>query len=330
MRKTPLLEQPLIYVTGKGGTGKTTISAAMATASAAAGRRTLVCDLAGGRQLVRAFGHDEARGREVFLNERLWSLSLDPDDALREWLQRQPGGAVVAAALGHSSAFSHFVAAAPGAKELITIGKVADLAGHDAARARYDAVFADAPSTGHALGMLAAPHEIAEAVPVGPVAEQAQRVARFLADPDLTAYVGVALPEEMPVRETVELEQRLRATLGRGLDLVVVNALYPDRFTDSDAERLRATAGRGCHEQLLHMVLAYHDRARTHAEHVRWLGQHTDAPVVTLPFIFSRELGPREYERLGIKLAAQLRPGPAHPAARQRARAPATPTPGVA
>jgi anion-transporting ArsA/GET3 family ATPase len=132
-------DRPFVFVTGKGGTGKSTVAAALATAAAAAGRDTLVCDVSGSRQLEAAHGRTSARGRgAVRLGEHMWSLPLDPDAALREWLRRQPGGAVVAAALGHSSAFAHFVAAAPGARELITIGKMADpaAAGSSGAAAR--------------------------------------------------------------------------------------------------------------------------------------------------------------------------------------------------
>ena len=218
-----LLDKDLVYVTGKGGAGKTTVAAALGRAAAASGRRTIVCDVA-------AAGDDS----EVRLAKHLWSVSVDPHAALIEWMRIQPGGALAAPVLGHSSAFTHFVDAAPGARELVTVGKVVDLT------AGYDLVVVDGPSTGHALGMLAAPQTVAQVAAVGPIGAQAQGVHDFLVDPDHTAYVGVTLPEEMSLHELLELEHGLEEALGRSLDLVVVNGVYPDRFTNAEAVRLQA------------------------------------------------------------------------------------------
>jgi hypothetical protein len=290
---TPLLERALVYVTGKGGAGKTTVAAALGLAAAARGRRTLVCDLAGSNQLARAFGRDGSG--ETKLGERLWALPVEPQAALEEWLRRQPGGAAAVAVLMRSKAFGHFVAAAPGAKELVTIGKVVDLA---ATRAP-GLVVADGPSTGHALGMLAAPRTLGEVARLGSMGAQARELRDVLGDPAQAGYVGVTLPEEMPVSEVLELEQGLPGAVGLGLDLIVVNGLYPDRFSDEEAERLRGVAPRS---PAVRAALAQHRRARAQAAHVRRLREHAQAPVVTLPYLFVPQLGPREYEALSREL----------------------------
>jgi hypothetical protein len=144
-----LLDRSFLYVTGKGGAGKTTVAAALGLAAAARGRRTVVCDLAGSDQLARAYGCASAHGA-IPIADRLWSLSVDPQEALEEWLRRQPGGAAAVALLTRSAAFAHFVAGAPGAKELVTIGKTIDLA-RPVEDPAFGLVVADAPSTGHAL-----------------------------------------------------------------------------------------------------------------------------------------------------------------------------------
>ena len=294
-----LLGHSLLYVTGKGGAGKTTVAAAVGLAAAARGRRTVVCDLAGSDQLTRAFGRPATGHEAVALDAGLWSLSVDPQDALEEWLRRQPGGAAAVAVLTRSQAFAHFVAAAPGAKELVTIGKAIDLAGpiEDPA---FDLVVADAPSTGHALAMLDAPRAIGEVARLGSVGAQARELRSFLRDPTLAGYVGVCLPEEMPVEEVLELEQRLPDAVGRGLDLIVVNAVYPDRFTDEEAEHLRRVAHRF---PVARVALAHHRRARAHATQVAQLREHAHAPVVTLPYLFAPRLGPGDYEALARTLS---------------------------
>jgi anion-transporting ArsA/GET3 family ATPase len=303
--ETLVRDRALLFVSGKGGSGKTTVAAALAVAGAARGRRTIVCELAGADHLARAFGARPRIGEEIGLAPNLWSSSLDARHALREWMRRQPGGAVADAVLGRSPAFAHFVAAAPGAKEVVTTGKVLDLCGLAPDRTRsapYELVVVDAPSTGHALGMVAAPSAVGGAAPRGPVGAQARRLHEVLADPVATGYVGVSLPEEMSVHEVLELDRGLRDALGRGLDLVVVNGVHPDRFTDEEARRLEELAGRSRAPGALHAALWSHRLARRHADRVRRLRGRAQAPVVTLPFLFAPAIGPAEYDALAHAL----------------------------
>src|SRR5215210_9056946 len=217
-------------------------------AGAARGRRTIVCEVAEQDRVSRAFAREGVRReQEVELAENLWAITIDPNAALREWLGRQLGGPALRLITG-SSAFQHFVAAAPGAKELITIAKVWELAQlerWDHANRTYDLVIVDAPASGHGLAMLTAPSTFGEIARVGPIRRQAFRVRDMLADPRRTAYVAVALPEEMPVNETLELGTRLRDAVGVRLDAIVVNGLYPDRFSGREAGELRAAAENG-------------------------------------------------------------------------------------
>ena len=291
-----ILDRRLIYVTGKGGVGKTTVANALALAAAQEGRRTLVAEVAGRDGSVH--------GVEALTSHNLWRVAIDPDVALSEWLGKQVGGAALRV-LSRSQAFGYFVAAAPGVKELITIAKVWELAQEvrwTDAEQSYDLVVVDAPASGHGVAMLRTPDTFGEMAPSGTIKRQAGKVAAMLRDPARTAVVAVATPEEMPVNETLELQEKLEATLGRDPDAIVVNRLLPQRLTGADRTALAA------HAEHPHVAAALEeeDRARSQRTHLRRLRAGARAPVVTLPFLFAEELGFGALTKLGLRLARRV------------------------
>jgi anion-transporting ArsA/GET3 family ATPase len=337
-----LLERKLLVVTGKGGTGKSTVACVLGLIAARRGLRTIVAELGDQQRLPGLFGVDEAlvSGEEVELEPGLWSTSIDPDKALIEWL-RTLGGRISARMLVGSSTFHYFAAAAPGAKELLSMVKLRELcegsrASKDSARpdgsggarpsgiggarrsgtpaelAPYDLVVLDAPATGHALAMLRSPQTFGAIVGVGPLAEQAQSVRSLLEDPRRSSYVAVAQGTEMAVTETLELEEGLRRQLDRDLDAVVVNGVLPRRFTraelgriaklDSSTELVRGAA---------HMAHAVHERARLQQNQIARLRRQRFArglppSVLTLPMLFTAELGIADVREMSVKLEGKL------------------------
>jgi anion-transporting ArsA/GET3 family ATPase len=258
-----LLERKLIVVTGKGGAGKSTIAGALGLLAARRGRRALVVEVGeqshlaalygraplgpragadapgGGDPGEEGFEQAHAPGVEIELEPGLSSLTLDPDAALIEWM-RAAAGRLPARALASSASFRYFAAAAPGAEELVSLVKLHELS--CGAGGRHDLVVLDAPATGHALAMLAAPDTFSAIVRGGPLARRAEQVREMLLDTRVSAYLAVARATEMAISETLDLERGLRERLGRDLDAVIVNGTIARRFSAAELARIDALA----------------------------------------------------------------------------------------
>jgi anion-transporting ArsA/GET3 family ATPase len=300
-----VLSRRMVFVTGKGGVGKTTVAAALALAGARRRRPVIVCELGTRAQLARTFGRTPPRpGTELELAPGLCSISIDPDAALEEWMARnigRPGAALLA----RSNAFRYFVAAAPGARELVSMGKAWDLTrarrGTPAARR----VVVDAPSTGHAVALLQAPRTFSRLGGVGPIGHQAGKIRDILADPSQSAIVLVCTPSEMPVTETVELAAAVEEATGRPPDAVIANQVLPDRFDEDEVERIEHAMSTTADPRLRALARPARTawgRAREQEHQLGRLRTELAVPVVDLPFLFVAALGPRELRALAAAL----------------------------
>jgi anion-transporting ArsA/GET3 family ATPase len=298
-----------MFVTGKGGVGKSTVAVSLGLLAARRGLRTVVAELSSQDRVQRLFGHAAGQFEEVQLAEGLFTISIDPEHAMDEYLRVKAGA--VGHALGSSRLFQAFAMATPGMRELLSIGKVWELAQLErrtAGATPYDFVIVDAPATGHGVGLLRTPRTFAEIARVGPIAHQGKTIADTIADRSFTGIVAVATPEEMPVNETLSLGDSL-ARERLGLDLVILNALYPVRFYNGEIEQLsealaRARAPRT--RSALRAALSEHARAETQREQRDRLDQGLAAPLAELPYVFADQLGVAEVETLADELDRQL------------------------
>src|SRR4051794_35848663 len=207
--------------------------------AAAEGKKTIVCEVASQENASRVFHHAEVGFHEVEMADNLWAISIDPDESMREYVLLQLKVRAMRDLLFRSRLFTYLAAATPGLKELVTIGKIWELAQLDRKvkkGRKYDLVIVDAPATGHGIGFLQTPRTFASIARVGPIHSQAEQLAGFITDPSLTGVAIVALPEEMPVNESAVLEQDLRDEVGVAVDRVYMNALYPERFSREEAD----------------------------------------------------------------------------------------------
>lgn len=269
-------------MTGKGGVGKTAVAAALGLVATRRGKRTVVAEVALRDDVERAVGGD------------VETISVDPQAAMELYLSDQLGPPL-AEVLKRSRIFGYLAAATPGMRELLTVGRLWELA-QDERRVEgaepYDLVVVDAPATGHGLALLEAPRTFAGVAAGGPVARQARIIQSTLTDRALTGIVAVATPEEMPVNEI----GFLREELGDRLDLVVANGVRADRFSTAEAKRLQRAAHVG---GAAAAALSAHARARAQREQLDRL--HAD---VELPFVPDAASGGADVQALAELLDA--------------------------
>src|SRR3954464_12421538 len=305
-----LLDKRLVVVMGKGGVGRTTVATTLGLAAARMGKRVMVAEVAQQERMSRAFRREGVGYSETELAENFYAMSVDPQRALDEYLGEQIPGPLSGALL-HNRIFEYFVAAGRGVRELTTIGKVWELAQLDrkyGSGSRYDLVILDAPASGHGLAMLRAPRTLGGIARVGPIRRRADMIHEFLRDPERTGVVSVALPQEMPVNETIEFREKLHEEMGMRTDAVVVNALLPERFSVDEAERIEAVNGEHGSPEVaaaLRAALSEHRRARSQRAQLRRLRKDV-GDVVTLPYLWQPELGLDDFHRLADELERKL------------------------
>ena len=309
MAVSDLLKRRLIFVTGKGGVGKSTVATALGLLAARQGCRTIVAELSGQERVQKSFERSGDIFDEVELADGLFSISIDPQHAMEEYLRVKTGP--VGQALGSSRLFHAFAMATPGMRELLSVGKIWELSQHerrsDDAHA-YDLVIVDSPAAGHGAGILRTPRTFAEIARVGPIAHQAGAIAATIADPGFTAVVAVATAEEMPVNETLWLRDAL-AEEGLALEATIVNSCYPERFAAGERpalERARERARSPLARTALAAAVSEQTRAEIQHEQLERLRDGLGTELIELPYLFAEEMGRAELEQLADSLDAGL------------------------
>jgi anion-transporting ArsA/GET3 family ATPase len=290
----------LVIVAGKGGVGKTTVSAALAVMAAKAGLDTLIIEVEGKSGLGAAFGRGELSYDEVQLAERVRARTITPDQALLEYLDEH-GMRRLSKRLTNTGVLDLVATAAPGIKDILVLGKVKQLERAGDA----DLIVLDAPAAGHAVTFLTSARGLLDAVRVGPVRTQAEDVQELLTDAARTQVLLVTLPEETPVNEAAETAARLRERVGVHLGPIVVNGLYPPLSGLESAVDLVEREGvpAGDVQPLLDAAAFRRSRNELQQEQLARLADGLDLPQLRLPFLFSPELGRGEIDTLATSLA---------------------------
>ncbi|MGY6501316.1 MAG: ArsA family ATPase [Acidimicrobiales bacterium] len=322
-----LLDRRLLFVTGKGGVGKTAISAAIASLAATRGKRTLVCEVDAKGDLARFFETDPTGFEPREVQPRLHAMTLTTEESLREYLKLQLRIPLLARIGPLARSFDFVANAAPGVREILTVGKVT----YEVREDHYDLVVVDASASGHVVAQLGAPEAIEELVKVGLVRDQTGWMQDILHDPARTGVVIVTTPEEMPVVETLELVQRLGTDTKVTVAAIVANRVLPELFGHREAERfealrtpeqadalvdaLQTLGGDPLRRVERRAVDAVFDAAqlagrlrRSRAAHLTTLREGLDPPVplLLIPEMFTRSHGARATAQVASALEAEL------------------------
>jgi anion-transporting ArsA/GET3 family ATPase len=326
-----LLDLDLLWVTGKGGVGKTTVAAAIADVAARHGRRTLVCEMDAKGALANAFDVGELQFEPTEVAPNLYAMAMNTEDSLREYLRLFVRIPLLGRIGPLASTFDFVADAAPGVKEILGVGKLC----WEVRERNYDLIVVDAEASGHIVSQIGAPRVIADLVQVGLVRDQTQWMLDILDDPARTGVVAVTTPEEMPVTETIELLARLRAETGAHPSAVIANRVLPAMFNRREqavVDRLDEAmpilvdavgGGIGTVVDAARLTESRRATGATHLDRLRtWIEGADevvdDLPIVVVPELFVRASGPRVVSLVADALTDELDPEPA-PAGAQEA-----------
>ena len=313
-----LLDRRLLFFTGKGGVGKSTVTAATALLAAEHGKRVLLVEVDAKNNLTALFEHAPVGFEPRQVHPGVYAMQMDTEASLREYLKVQAKVPVFGRIGPMARAFDFVATAAPGVKEILTVGKVCwELRESLAGRADWDLIVVDAAATGHVISQLDAPRAIQELVQVGPIRNQTGWMVDLLSDPSLTALNVVTSPEEMPVNETIELVATARRELDVPLGVVIVNRVLPELFTHADEAVFDALRGPGpeaiLYERAGPGATAVLDAARlavsmrrSRSVHLARLREEVDLPLLLIPYLFVRDHGLRVTRMVAEALGQEL------------------------
>lgn len=310
-----LLDRQLLFVSGKGGTGKTSVAAALAELAVREGKRTLVCEMDAKGALAAAFEVGELSFQPSEVQPGLFAMVMNTEDSLKEYLRlfvRIP----LVGRIGPLARTFDFVAdAAPGVKEILAIGKLC----HEVRERHYDLVIVDAEASGHIVAQIDAPKAIRELVQVGMVRDQTDWMLEILGDPRRTGLVVVATPEEMPVTETIELVDKVLETTDVDVAAIIANRVLPQWFSAADAKVFaalnqpgpQATLAAGVSPKVATLFRAAELAQARREVAVEYLGRLREGvpmsvPLVLLPELFTRAGGRRVVAQLADALHDEL------------------------
>lgn len=290
-----LFDRDFLFVTGKGGVGKTTVSAALALAAARRGKRVLVAMCNSKERLSHLLEVDAVGPHNQPIGERLEAVNMTPQIALEEYGMMILKVRSVYKAVFENRFVSAVLRGTPGVEAWSMLGKASFHANEvlENGRRRYDLVIVDGPATGHALDMLRVPQVICDVAPPGLLRQEAERALTLMRDAKRAAVVCVSLAEEMPANETIELHRAITRELRMPVGALVLNAVLAKLFTPEEREPIAALPAKLAGSPAHALALAGRQRALREGVQQQAIAKLRqalpDLPRVLLPMLHTPE-----------------------------------------
>jgi anion-transporting ArsA/GET3 family ATPase len=306
-----LLDKRILIVTGKGGTGKTTIATALGLWAARTGRSTLLVECNGARHIPPLFRQPSAGYTPCALHPGLSAMSITAEEAIEDYVVKQIKVKKLYSLVFRNRVMGPFMDAVPGLHDAVHLGKITDLAEEDKTDGRptWDLIIVDAPATGHGLHMLASARSMMELTRAGPVFEGVKTVHKVISDRQKTGLVLTCLPEALPVNETIALSKSL-GLAGHRVAAVVLNEMVKMALPEVD-DWARTRRHIAAHTDpavaaLAPMTDRWIGRLERAASAQDQLIRHIEVPIVSAPFFFDRNLSFPQLQQLSETLAVGL------------------------
>jgi arsenite/tail-anchored protein-transporting ATPase len=286
----------VLFVTGKGGTGKSTVAAALAIALARR-RPTILADLDGRGAAAAMFGAQLGGAEPVAVSPTLSLVALSREGELESFIERIVPVRAISRRMLRSRTFAYVTAALPGLEAFLLLERLRIMGGDAALEDRHLVV--DAPASGSALELLSVPSGLKGVAPGGLLNRLAQSVGIFLADPSRFATILTVMPEELAIREALETAVAIRDRLGIATAAAIMNRTPSPLFELADLESLKPLSE---HAELAARRVASYGRSAIGAARLREAGVAT----ITLPMLFTPAMGRDQLAELGHALEAEL------------------------
>ena len=310
-----LLSRRLIFVMGKGGVGKTTVSVILANVAERMNKKVLLVELGDTDSIGRLYQDQPLTEVPCKLSQSIWGARVNSKAELQAYVRAHVVPKFIAGKIIRSRLFEYLFEAAPGLKEVMSLGRLwrwekedAPLSGTDILGQTFDLILVDAPATGHALSLLRLPELLIDMIRVGPLAKQIKGLQRLFKNHQKTSLVLVSLPEELPVNETIEFYSMAKEILDMPVAATFINCVYPSVFSQSELKQFESIKTTFPNRSFApeNLLIASAERLirrnSFQKKHIKKIYEKADSHVLSIPFRFTNDLTLSEIRELSLHI----------------------------